>query len=171
MKVKMIITLLVVLVLLPSAAFAGFDDYGYNAKANIFNGTLENWDNFIFGLPASSYDKNATDVEFLVRKWSKGFDGAMFNGQPWVDGAWQQAHMYTYLSGENLGWTYNTMFKMVYSSKPVTGALEIPIAEDVNLWLVQYKEWLVDDQGKEIEITEALNVKAIPPSLGSGAYK
>ncbi|KJS20360.1 MAG: hypothetical protein VR72_15025 [Clostridiaceae bacterium BRH_c20a] len=170
MKVKVIVILLMVILLLPSAAFASFDEYGYNAEANIFNGTLENWDNFIFGNPASPYDQNGTDVEFLVRKWSKGFDNAMFNGQPWVDGAWQQAHMYTYLSGEQLGWTHNTMFKMVYSSKPITGALEIPITENVSLWLIQYKEWFIDPIGNEIEITDSLNIKAIPPSLGDGKY-
>ncbi|KJS84219.1 MAG: hypothetical protein JM58_11410 [Peptococcaceae bacterium BICA1-8] len=170
MKVKVIISLLMVIVLLPSAAFASFNEYGYNAEANIFNGTLENWDNFLFDNPVTPYDQNAKDVQFLVRKWSIDFDNAMFNGQTWVEGAWQQAHMYTYLSGEQLGWTHNTMFKMVYSSKPITGALEIPITDQVSLWLIQYKEWLINPLGNEIQISDSLNIKAIPPSLGSGAY-
>lgn len=167
MKSKIISSILILMLLCaPSAAYATFNDYGYNAKACIFNGTLENWDNFIFNRPVSPVDLNAKDTMFLVRKWNSSFDKGMFQGKPLVDGSWQIAHLYQYLSGDMSGWTWNWTFKMVYSSKYIPGA--IVIDEMPNFYIIQNNTWYTDPQGNEIPISE---YKSIPPSLGVGLYK
>lgn len=53
---KFIIFSLLVLIILsvPGTALAGFDEYGYNAKARKFKGTLENWENLVAWASGSS---------------------------------------------------------------------------------------------------------------------
>lgn len=171
MKAK-IASILVFLMLftIPSTAFAKPDDYGYNENARIFVGTFENWENFIYGLPASPADTDAKDVLFLVRKWDKGFDDYVFKGLPPVDGAWQQAHFYRYLPGDQLGWTWNWNMKIVYSSRPIEDAVALSAMEMgiEGFYLIQDKTWLTDPDGNETIVSE---FHAIPPSLGKGFYE
>lgn len=66
-------------------AKGGFDDFGYNYTARIFNGELDGADRTLdgtyWGDPTYANDK-------LVMKWSKGWDDARFNGGTWGPDAW-----------------------------------------------------------------------------------
>jgi hypothetical protein len=66
-------------------AKGGFDEFGYNYKARLFNGDLDgadrNLDGTYWGDPTYANDK-------LVMKWSKAWDDARFNGEPWNCDAW-----------------------------------------------------------------------------------
>ena len=67
-------------------ARAGFDVYGYNEVAGIFNGPADgvdrNLDGTVWGDPTYANDH-------LVMKWSKGWDVARFHGEPWGPEAWE----------------------------------------------------------------------------------
>ena len=63
----------------------GFDQFGYNYQARMFNGSADGVDRIldsaIWGDPTYAKDK-------LVMKWSKAWDDARFNGAPWTCDAW-----------------------------------------------------------------------------------
>lgn len=161
------VLLVLSLLFVPTLAYAQHDEYGYNDAGTIFNGTFDNWEAFIHGQPPlPPVDPYATDVLFLIRNWDANFDQAMFHGAPWQNGAWSTAHFYTHLSGEQLGWTWNCFFKLVYSSTPLEGAVPAPGMPD--FYLIQDKTWLTDPQGQETVLRET---HAIPPSLGPGSYQ
>jgi hypothetical protein len=149
----------------PGTVLAAPDAYGYNAKANHFHGTLANWENFIYGRPVEPYNFEEPDTIFILRKWDKNFNNAMFKGEPFVNGAWQQAHLYSYPSDQP-GWVWNYKFKMVYSCIPVQGATAIE--EMPGFYIVQEKEWFTDPQNNEHVI---VSNKSKAPALGSGFYK
>ena len=82
------LVLLVVLVLasvLPAVAEDGFDEFGYNYQARIFSGLADgvdrNLDGTVWGDPTYANDH-------LVMKWSKAWDAARFDGEPWSSEAW-----------------------------------------------------------------------------------
>lgn len=64
----------------------GFDEFGYNYTANLFSGKADgvdrNLDNKVWGDPTYANDH-------LVMKWSKAWDEARFNGEPWTCDAWE----------------------------------------------------------------------------------
>src|SRR3990167_5843027 len=64
----------------------GFNEFGYNYDARIFNGSADgvdkNLDGKVWGDPTYANDK-------LVMKWSKGWDDARFNGAAWTTAAWE----------------------------------------------------------------------------------
>lgn len=69
----------------------GFDEFGYNYNARIFNGTGSSWCQGKLG-----WDKDTCDVymglyanDKLVMKWSKGWDDARFHGAAWTSDAWE----------------------------------------------------------------------------------
>ncbi|MCL5029192.1 MAG: hypothetical protein M1480_09250 [Bacteroidetes bacterium] len=64
----------------------GFDEYGYNYTARLFNGTGESW-SLQKGLPADYLGIYSKDK--LIMKWSKAWDDARFNGAPWTPDAWE----------------------------------------------------------------------------------
>jgi hypothetical protein len=88
-----ILALLLVAVLVASAfpvvaaaaKDTGFDQYGYNYQARIFNGKADGvdraLDGTVWGDPTYANDH-------LVMKWSKAWDDARFNGKPWTPDAW-----------------------------------------------------------------------------------
>lgn len=63
----------------------GYDAYGYNYGARIFNGDADGVDRIddgkLWGDPTYAADH-------LVMKWSKAWDDAKFNGKPWGPDAW-----------------------------------------------------------------------------------
>ena len=67
------------------AAGGGFDEFGYNHKANIFVGTADgvdlDLDGTLFGDPTYANDH-------LVMKWSKAWADAKYNGAAWTCNAW-----------------------------------------------------------------------------------
>ena len=66
-------------------AAGGFDEYGYNYDARLFNGPADGsdrtLDGTVWGDPTYANDK-------LVMKWSKAWDDARFHGAPWTPEAW-----------------------------------------------------------------------------------
>lgn len=128
MKVKkksILFVLIIVLFLsIPSIALAGFDDYGYNAKAKMFKGTMDNWEAFMRGLPPTPWDTKVTDVVYVERKWDKLFDPLLQGQLPLGPGAWQKAKLWQHLSGDQLGWTWHLDLEVVYSpNNPIPGAI------------------------------------------------
>lgn len=75
-------------VISPSVAgtASGFDQWGYNYTARIFQGSADgvdrNLDGTVWG--DSTYAK-----DHLVMKWSKAWDEARFHGAPWSSDAWE----------------------------------------------------------------------------------
>ncbi len=84
---KIIFGLIAMLVLaMGSVAIAGgFDQYGYNYNARLFEGKADgvdrNLDGTVWG--DATYAK-----DHLVMKWSKAWDDARFNGGAWTTDAW-----------------------------------------------------------------------------------
>jgi hypothetical protein len=74
----------------------GFDKFGYNYNARIFNGKADGVDKVldgkVWGDPAYANDR-------LVMKWSKAWDDARFRGQSWTPDAWEDNEWNGKLSG------------------------------------------------------------------------
>jgi hypothetical protein len=75
-----------------SPVLAGFDQFGYNDKARIFNGTGESW-SLAKGLPADYLGIYAKDK--LVMKWNAEWDRGNLEGwtdpdgyRAWTDNEW-----------------------------------------------------------------------------------
>lgn len=68
-----------------SLAKGGFDEFGYNYQARLFNGIGDGYDRVLDGKVGTD-PKYANDK--LVMKWSKAWDDARFNGAPWGPDAW-----------------------------------------------------------------------------------
>jgi len=80
-------------------AKGGFDEFGYNYNARIFNGIGENWYRgknkphlgpWQEGQPFVWDDTYGPDR--LVMKWSKAWDNARFDGADWTPQAWVTNH-------------------------------------------------------------------------------
>lgn len=168
-KYLSVLALIFFLILPCSAYAASFDEYGTNENACIFVGTLENWDGYLFGQPPQPYDPNQTNTIFLIRKWSKSFDDAIFQGEPWVDGAWCKSYLYQHLSGNQEGWTWHNLMRLEYSSTPIEGA--IPVDGIPNLYLVTYIEWLTDPDGNETVLIDVHTSKGNIPLHEFGPIK
>lgn len=65
---------------------SGFDQFGYNYQARLFNGKADgvdkNLDGKYLGDPTYANDR-------LVMKWSKAWNDARFNGADWTPEAWE----------------------------------------------------------------------------------
>ena len=94
MKKRIVLVLFVVLLLLvPTSALAGangFDQYGYNRTARIFNGTGMDWC-LAKGLDQAYCDSYLGDSanDHLVMKWSKEWDRG--NAENWELGPYTKA--------------------------------------------------------------------------------
>lgn len=64
---------------------AGFDQFGYNYQARLFNGLADGYDRDLDGTVAGE-PKYAKDR--LIMKWSKAWDNARFHGAEWGPDAW-----------------------------------------------------------------------------------
>lgn len=71
---------------IPASAGGGFDEFGYNYNARLFSGAADgvdrSLDGAVWGDPTYANDH-------LVMKWSKAWDDARFNGEPWTCDAWE----------------------------------------------------------------------------------
>lgn len=89
----------------PGGRGKGFDAYGYNYNARLFNGLLGNADRDQDGDPDKLYGAdNDEDYMFvaekylpvagthLVMKWSKAWDDARFHGGKYTTDAWMTNH-------------------------------------------------------------------------------
>ncbi|HBP66400.1 MAG TPA: hypothetical protein DD730_19600 [Desulfosporosinus sp.] len=157
-KCLFMVLLLVMVVSFPGVAFAQSDEYGYNAQARMYKGTLENWDAFLSGLPPAPFDPNGTNIIFVKRKWDKLFDPMVHLSLPSGSGAWQKAELWEYLSGDQLGWTWHLDLEVIYS--PNTPILEAIVLEPETVggfkgyYLVEQKEWLVGPDGEKTVIQD-----------------
>ncbi len=81
----LVLASLFIISLKQNTAKGGFDQFGYNYQAMLFNGELDgadrNLDGKYWGDPTYANDR-------LVMKWSKAWDDARFRGQPWTCDAW-----------------------------------------------------------------------------------
>jgi len=67
----------------------GFDQYGYNYNARLFNGLADGVDRKLDG----TYWGNTTYAnDHLNMKWSKAWDNARFHGVAWNPDAWTTNH-------------------------------------------------------------------------------
>ncbi|MDA8220132.1 MAG: hypothetical protein M0Z35_00130 [Desulfitobacterium hafniense] len=156
-KSLFMVLLLIIMFSFPSAASAQTDEYGYNAQARTFKGTLANWEAFMQGLPPTAFDCKATDVIFIERKWDKLFDPMIQGNLPSGAGAWQKVDLWEYLSSDKLGWTWHQALEVVYSPNiPIPNAIELTAVEmgATGFYCVVQKEWLIDPNGKRIEIQD-----------------
>lgn len=156
MKLRLILALLVmVFFAIPGIVMAcGFDDYGYNENARLFDGSFDNWEAFITGQPPlPTPSPSATDVLFVKRKWSKEFDNTMFHGKPPQAGAWCASYFHKHLSGEKLGWIWHEFFVFAYSSEPLPNA--VPVEGMPDYYFIRHKVWLTDPAGTETIEKEA----------------
>jgi hypothetical protein len=92
---------------------SGFNSYGYNYGARIFNGW---YSNYVAGRtsaePPLENDQMYYNEWYLVMKWSEGWDNARFMGGEWDYDAWTTNH-YTYMTAD--GWTYESFTKIVWT--------------------------------------------------------
>lgn len=85
------ILVVVVLLLVVAAAWAkgGYDEFGYNYQARLFNGAADgvdrNLDGMVWGDPTYANDR-------LNMKWSRAWDEARFHGGQWTADAWCTNH-------------------------------------------------------------------------------
>ena len=68
-----------------AAAGGGFDEFGYNYGARLFNGLADGVDRVLDG---AYWGYTAYANDRLLMKWSKAWDAARFNGAPWTPEAW-----------------------------------------------------------------------------------
>ena len=71
---------------LPASAGGGFDEFGYNYQARIFVGPADGVDRVLDG---AVWGDPTYANDYLVMKWSKGWDDARFNDGPWTPDAWE----------------------------------------------------------------------------------
>lgn len=162
MKVKgkclFMVLLLILVVSFPGVAFAQFDEYGYNAEARMYKGSLDNWDTFLSGLPPTPFDPNGTDIIFVDRKWNELFDPMVHLDLPTGSGAWQKAELWEYLSGDQLGTTWHLNLEVVYSpNTPIPDAIVLPpeaVGGFSGFYLVEQKEWLAGPDGEKTVIQD-----------------
>jgi hypothetical protein len=151
----------VIMLSFPSMALAKADDYGYNAEARMFIGTLDNWEAFLRSEPPTSFNWNETDVTFIERHWDKYFDPMLQGNPPSRAGAWAKAELWKHLSGDQLGWTWHQSMTVVYSpdaSIPNAIALSESDMGYDGFYCVQLEEWLTGPKGERIE-SQNISVK------------
>jgi len=82
---------------------SGFDQFGYNYNARIFNGKADGVDKIldgkVWGDPIYAKDR-------LVMKWSKAWDDARFRGVPWTPDAWEDNEWNGKAGGSGEVWHY-----------------------------------------------------------------
>lgn len=166
-----VILLLVMVISFPSVAFAQTDEYGYNAQARTFKGTLDNWEAFLSGIPSIPFDWKQTDTIFIERKWDERFDPMIQGSQPSAPGAWEKAEVWEYLSGDQQGWTWHQSLKVVYSpNTPILGAIALTPEEIIftGFYLVEQKEWLAGPDGEKTVVQDfSVNRSIIEKALHS----
>ena len=168
----MVLLVIMVVVSYPSVALAQSDEYGYNAQARSYKGTLDNWEALLSGLPPTPFDPKGKDIIFVKRKWDKLFDPMIHSSLPLGAGAWQKAELWKYLSGDQLGWTWHLNLEVVYSPNTlICDAIEVP-AESIGgegFYIVERKEWLTEPHGEKTVIEDfSVNSSTVKRALHFG---
>lgn len=85
----------------------GFDQYGYNYQARIFNGRADGVDRIlddaVWGDPIYANDQ-------LVMKWSKAWDDARFHNATWTCEAWEDNEWNGKAAGSGEVWHYKIVW-------------------------------------------------------------
>lgn len=151
--------------LVVSVAFAagGFDQYGYNDTARIFNGTGESW-SIAKGLPANYLGIYAKDK--LIMKWNAEWDRG--NAEGWTDpngyDAWENNEWNgSAKDGSGAVWHYKIVWVGNYAANPTL----IP-KEAYGIW-GQFA--VIMDQGKDPSYGPGHLWFAHANPTGYGAYK
>lgn len=101
----------------PALAAGGFDEFGYNRTARIFNGTGESW-SLAKGLPADYLGVYAADK--LVMKWNAEWDRG--NAEGWSDpngyDAWEDNEWNGKVGGSGEVWHYKIKWVGNYTADP-----------------------------------------------------
>lgn len=98
----------------PALAAGGFDQFGYNDTARIFNGTGESW-SLAKGLPADYLGIYANDK--LVMKWNAEWDRG--NAENWSNGpykAWTDNEWNGMKDGSGAVWHYKIVWVGDYTA-------------------------------------------------------
>lgn len=102
---------------IPAMAAGGFDQYGYNDTARIFNGTGESW-SLAKGLPADYLGAYANDK--LIMKWNSEWDRG--NAENWLKGpykAWEDNEWNgMFPGGSGAVWHYKIVWVGDYAADP-----------------------------------------------------
>jgi hypothetical protein len=134
----------------------GFDQFGYNYQARLFQGLADgvdrNLDGTVWGDPTYAKDQ-------LVMKWSKGWDDARFNGAPWGPEAWEDNEWNGKVPG---GSGYTEHVKVIWVG---------PDLETSQYWRPGgYPIWgqfeVIMDQGIDPVLGHTWYAKAIPNGYG-----
>lgn len=168
MKLSRIFVLSIVLCLaiLPSTAFAagstGFDQYGYNDTARIFNGTGASW-SLAKGLPADYLGAYANDK--LIMKWNAAWDAcnAQRNAAN-CTGAWENNEWNGMVAGgSGAVWHYKIVWVGDYTQNPAL----VP-AGGYGIW-GEYA--VIMDQGKDPAYGPGHQWFAHAAPTGYGTYR
>jgi len=149
-------------------AGGGFDEYGYNYNARLFNGLGANADrNFE---PEGLYWDYYVDDSHLVMKWSKGWDEARFHDGEWGPGCWennQWVGKYEGSDGKQHTWTYYCMIVWIGDADLPEGAIRI-----WGSFAIIHQVW--NDPFGECPFTDvfvAPGEQFVAQPAGPGAYK
>lgn len=113
----LIAVLALLLVAVPAFAKGGFDEFGYNYSARIFNGTGENW-SLAKGLPADYLGIYSKDK--IVMKWNAEWDRGNDEGwsnfpySAWTDNEWNGKAA----EGSGAVWHYKIVWVGDYTADP-----------------------------------------------------
>ena len=108
MRTVILVAIALLLAVAPALAKGGFDQYGYNYGARLFNGPADGVDR---NLDGTYWGSTLYANDHLVMKWSKGWDAARFGGAAWGPDAWCTNHWNGRVpggSGEN--WHYKIIW-------------------------------------------------------------
>jgi hypothetical protein len=104
----------------PASATSGFDQYGYNNTARIFNGTLGSWcaEQNISTADCATYYGNPADK--LVMKWNAAWDTCNAAGGTDVGackGAWTDNEFNGMKGGSGSVWHYKIVWNAICATK------------------------------------------------------
>lgn len=95
----------------PASAATGFNQYGYNYSARIFNGTGSSW---CLSAGASADCMGASSSDKLIMKWNAAWDTCNAGGAcagAWIDNEWNGMK-----GGDGSVWHYKIVWSPICSS-------------------------------------------------------
>ena len=156
------------LMMCPAMAQGGFDEYGYNYNARLFNGLGANSDR---SFEPEGYCWGAyVGDSHLVMKWSKEWDEARFGGGEFGPGCWENnvwIGKYTGSDGEEHTWSYYCLIVWIGTEEPPEGAVPI-----WGSFAIIHQVW--NDPFGECPYTDifvAPDEQFVAQPAGPGAYK
>jgi len=140
-----------------SLAKGGFDQFGYNYQARLFQGAADGVDRVLDG---AVWGDPTYANDHLVMKWSKAWDDARFNGAPWSPDAWDNNEWNgAFPGGSGEVWHY----KIIWVG---------PLGESSPYWREGgYLVWgdfeVIMDQGTDADHVHSFLAHAYPTGYGA----